>query len=424
MEATSFAVPLIPAFNSEINAIVSASFAGYMDIPDPAVAGNSPGNPSSLFFWYFPGPVNSTDLVVFLNGGPGCLVGMFRGVGPIRYTAFGDFYANKDSWHRQAHIVFGESTKISAFTYDINAVDQPVGTGYSYNVKNTIPTSEVPIADTMYSFLRSFMKSFDLQNFNVVLAGESFAGQYIPYLLQKIVTQNTLALFSTNSGAAELDMISKACSSQIAIKSQTYIPVCSSIIDYVRAYVQKANPTYCYNEYDTRLTNKGICPGEVTYGDMKLLYILNNPSFRRAIHTDGPNAPEFFYPCSAAVLQTLSPDESPPSIGVLDQMLKLTHWLHGGISFHIISGKFDMIVNTLGIKWSLGNMTSLDSSAGELSVLQPWISLVSSEVFGVVAKVRNNLFFYEAEGSGHYVTYDQSGAASQFAVVTVDYVLV
>ncbi|KAI8843050.1 Alpha/Beta hydrolase protein [Chytridium lagenaria] len=369
--SSTYAVPPIGAFNAEINAIVNTSYAGYMDVGDPLFPGN-PVVSTNLFFWYFPGPANSTDLVLFLNGGPGCLVGMFRGVGPIKYTSMGEFYANKDSWHLQAHIVF---------------VDQPAGTGYSYNTRNTIPTSEDPIATGLHTFLRKFISTFNMQQFSVVIAGESFAGQYVPYLLQRIVKQNAIALFSTAAGAISvkgvllispwMDAVNQYKSFLPVIQENGYIPSNSTAepdcleaadlhsrvhvnIDYVRSYVENNNRGYCFNEYDTRLTPRGICSGEVTYGDMKLLYLLNDPTFRNAVHTNVAGAPSFFYPCSQAVLLALSPDGSPPSIGILDQMLSLIS-TQTPIPIHVISGKYDLIVNPLGIKWALGNLTAWSS---------------------------------------------------------------
>ncbi|KAJ3099173.1 Cell death protease [Phlyctochytrium planicorne] len=450
--ASSFAVPRIPAFNNDINDIVGSSFAGYIDVGDISGNGASPGNPTvstNMFFWYFPGPVNSTDLVVFLNGGPGCLVGMFRGVGPIRYTSMGDFYANPSSWHKQAHLVF---------------IDQPSGTGFSFNSKNKIPTDEGQISTGLHQFLTSFMTMFQMTNFNVVLAGESFAGQYIPYLVKKIYQQNLLAILSGTRGISikgmllispwidasrqyksyvpfihdfniipanssawrDLDLVNAACNTQIAKKSQTFIPVCASIVDFARSFVESSSPDSCFNEYDIRQTILGICPGQVTYGDLKLLYLLNDPSFRDAIHTNTPGAPSFFYPCSQTVLQALSPDGSPPSIGALNEILYLTSF-GSSLPIHIVSAKFDMIVNPLGVRWALGNMTAGGRALGlALSTTTPWLSSIedlltfqsvpdslTTQVFGTVSSFENRLFFYIAESSGHYIPADQTTAASQ-----------
>lgn len=59
-------------------------------------------------------------------------------------------------------------------------IDQPAGAGFSPGpptVKN-----EVDVAHQFNDFWKNFMKTFQLEGRKVYLTGESYAGQYIPYI--------------------------------------------------------------------------------------------------------------------------------------------------------------------------------------------------------------------------------------------------
>ena len=67
-------------------------------------------------------------------------------------------------------------------------VDQPAGTGFSPgppSVKN-----ENDVANQFNDFWKNFMSTFDLQGRKVYLTGESYAGQYIPYIADNMLNRN------------------------------------------------------------------------------------------------------------------------------------------------------------------------------------------------------------------------------------------
>lgn len=67
-------------------------------------------------------------------------------------------------------------------------IDQPAGTGFSpgpATVKN-----EVDVANQFNDFWKKFVQTFDLQGRKVFITGESYAGQYIPYLAANMLDRN------------------------------------------------------------------------------------------------------------------------------------------------------------------------------------------------------------------------------------------
>lgn len=112
-------------------------------------------------------------VVLWLNGGPGCssLTGLFAELGPSSIDEDIKVVFNPHSWNANASIIF---------------LDQPVNTGYSYSggsVSNTVAASK-----DVYALLTLFFHQFPQyshQDFHI--AGESYAGHYIPVFTTEIL---------------------------------------------------------------------------------------------------------------------------------------------------------------------------------------------------------------------------------------------
>lgn len=113
-------------------------------------------------------------MVLWLNGGPGCssLTGLFLELGPASLDKDGNIVHNPYSWNSNASVIF---------------LDQPVNTGFSYSgssVSNTIAAGK-----DVYALLTLFFKQFPEyahQDFHI--AGESYAGHYIPVFTSEIMS--------------------------------------------------------------------------------------------------------------------------------------------------------------------------------------------------------------------------------------------
>ena len=59
-------------------------------------------------------------------------------------------------------------------------VEQPVGTGFSQGVGTE--TSQEMVAASFLGFLKNFIDTFGLHGKKIYIAGESYAGMYVPYI--------------------------------------------------------------------------------------------------------------------------------------------------------------------------------------------------------------------------------------------------
>lgn len=140
-------------------------YSGYLDIDDD----------KHFFFWFFESRNDPAKdpVVLWLNGGPGCssLTGLFMELGPSFINKEKAPVYNQYGWNANASVVF---------------LDQPVNVGYSYSSSSTSSTAAA--AEDVYAFLTLFFKTFPEyaeQDFHI--AGESYAGHYIPKFAAEIL---------------------------------------------------------------------------------------------------------------------------------------------------------------------------------------------------------------------------------------------
>ncbi|KAJ4703419.1 Carboxypeptidase [Melia azedarach] len=138
----------------------------------------------ALFYWFYEAMTRPEDkpLVLWLNGGPGCSsvgYGATQEIGPFIVDTDGrGLKFNPYSWNKEANMLFLES---------------PVGVGFSYS--NT--TSDYSIlgdnftANDAYAFLHEwFLKFPSYRRRTFYIAGESYAGKYVPELAELIHDRN------------------------------------------------------------------------------------------------------------------------------------------------------------------------------------------------------------------------------------------
>jgi carboxypeptidase C (cathepsin A) len=125
-------------------------------------------------------------LLIWLQGGPGksSQFAAYEEVGPLgiggdkkAFTAF----ENPWSWNFYAHLLF---------------VDQPIGTGLSYSkVKN--PTDTPTATKHFVNFLSNFLKNtpLGLKNNPLYLAGEGYAGHFVPAFAEAINKNRYFLIF-------------------------------------------------------------------------------------------------------------------------------------------------------------------------------------------------------------------------------------
>ncbi|CAL0330222.1 unnamed protein product [Lupinus luteus] len=137
-----------------------------------------------LFYWFFQAQSQPSNkpLLLWLNGGPGCSsigYGAVVEIGPLLINKDGDgLHFNTFSWNQEANLLFVES---------------PVGVGFSYtNTSSDLTILEDGfVAEDTYNFLVNWLERFpQFKSREFYIAGESYAGHYIPQLAELIFDRN------------------------------------------------------------------------------------------------------------------------------------------------------------------------------------------------------------------------------------------
>ncbi|KAH9894182.1 peptidase S10 serine carboxypeptidase [Cubamyces lactineus] len=153
-------------------------YTGYLDVDYGA---------KHMFFYFFESRRNpaSDDVMMWINGGPGCSssMGLLMELGPCNIDMKGESENgtlwNPYSWNAEANIFF---------------LDQPVGVGFSYaDFGETVETTE-DAAKNVHAFLTIFFETFsEFKGRPLHLAGESYAGRYLPSFASYVYDQNQIA---------------------------------------------------------------------------------------------------------------------------------------------------------------------------------------------------------------------------------------
>ncbi|KAH9748551.1 serine carboxypeptidase-like 31 [Citrus sinensis] len=151
-------------------------YAGYVTVNEH--------NERALFYWFYEAMTRPQEkpLVLWLNGGPGCSsvgYGATQEIGPFLVDTDGrGLQFNPYAWNKEANMLFLES---------------PIGVGFSYS--NTTNDYEMLgddfTANDSYTFLHKwFLKFPSYRRRTFYIAGESYAGRYIPELTELIHDRN------------------------------------------------------------------------------------------------------------------------------------------------------------------------------------------------------------------------------------------
>ncbi|KAL0813030.1 hypothetical protein Bca101_069473 [Brassica carinata] len=151
-------------------------YAGYVPVDE--------SNGRAMFYWFFEAMdlPKEKPLVLWLNGGPGCSsvgYGATQEIGPFLVDANENgLKFNPYAWNKEANMLFLES---------------PVGVGFSYS--NT--TSDYQKLDDdftgrdAFNFLCNWFEKFPEHKGNTFyIAGESYAGKYVPELAEVVYDNN------------------------------------------------------------------------------------------------------------------------------------------------------------------------------------------------------------------------------------------
>ncbi|GER44501.1 serine carboxypeptidase [Striga asiatica] len=154
-----------------------SQYSGYVTV--------NPSTGRALFYYFVEAdPEKSSEfpLLLWLNGGPGCSslgLGAMEELGPFRVNSDGkSLYKNDNAWNLVANVLFLET---------------PAGVGFSYSNTTTDyeKSGDKQTAIDNYVFLLKWLKRFpEYKDREFYIAGESYAGHYVPQLAQTILHHN------------------------------------------------------------------------------------------------------------------------------------------------------------------------------------------------------------------------------------------
>ncbi|ODV71319.1 S10 family peptidase CYBJADRAFT_169538 [Cyberlindnera jadinii NRRL Y-1542] len=381
-------------------------YSGYLDQGD------------NHFFYYFfesrNDPAND-PVILWLNGGPGCssMTGLFFELGPSSIGEDLKPVYNPYSWNSNASVIF---------------LEQPIGVGYSYGEEEV--TNSYAAAKDVFVFLELFFQKFPKfasNDFHV--AGESYAGHYIPAIASEIINHadRSFELTSVLIGNGITDsLVQNDYYEPMACGKGGYKPVlekeqcegmqttakrCSQLTKACykaqSAFACVPAMLYCnrllepyvntgLNVYDIR----GPCDGGESLCYKGLDYVeqyLNLPSVQEALGSEV----EKYVGCSDTVGSrfVLTGDEAKPFQGYITELLE------SGYPVLIYAGDKDFICNWLGNHGWTDDLEWLFAPTYRELQLQPWINS-AGEHSGEV-KSFGGLTFLRVFDAGHMVPYDQ-----------------
>ncbi|GAA6061343.1 hypothetical protein JCM10212_004824 [Sporobolomyces blumeae] len=367
--------------------------------------------------------------LLWFNGGPGCssFDGALMEVGPLRLVPSGNGQLQEATapWNEYANVIF---------------IDQPVGTGYSYVSTNEYVHELPEAAAHVVKFLENFYKVFpEFQNHQTYLGGESYAGQYIPYIAQAILashlpTSSTLQGLLIGNGwidpynqypayldfALDAGVIKKGTEAESVVKKQVercmtsqdklgrknvriHSGVCEGILGAITdSTIQSVNgQNMCVNNYDVRLTDTHPACGMNWPPDLTdITPYLSREDVKSAFHATRHAGP--WTECNGRVGSAFYTPISAPSVTLLPELLERVEVL-------MFAGAEDLICNHVGIERMIDDLEwNGEVGFGNSTKPQDWY--VNGKNAGTWQSARNLTYVKILEAS-HMVPYDQPLAA-------------
>ena len=356
-------------------------------------------------------------VVLWLNGGPGCssLTGLFMELGPALINGKLELVHNDFSWNANASVIF---------------LDQPVNVGFSYgssSVSNTVAAGK-----DVYALMTLFFEQFPeyaKQPFHI--AGESYAGHYIPVFASEILAHKNrnINLQSVLIGNGLVDPYTQyeyyrpmacgespwppvldesACASMDSSlgRCQTLINSCYSS-ESVWTCVPAA--IYCNNAMIGPYQSTGLNPYDVREpckGDSSLCYDeldwvskwLNKPNVMTAVGAEV----ESYDGCNFDINRSFlfQGDWMQPFHRLVPGLLKELPML-------VYAGDADFICNYLGNRaWTEALEWDGKAAYNKAELKHLLLGGKGGEAVGSV-KNSGNLTFLSVHGAGHMVPYNQ-----------------
>ncbi|KAK9239579.1 Alpha/Beta hydrolase protein [Lipomyces kononenkoae] len=337
-------------------------YAGHIEI--------KPEHHGNLFFWMFENEhvADKSRTVIWLNGGPGCssMDGAMMEIGPFRVNDGGKLSVNDGRWNQFANVLF---------------VDNPIGTGFSFADTDSYLHELQEMAADFMTFMDKFFDIFpQYLADDLFISGESYAGMYIPYIAEAILSRKDNAElrqyplkgimmgngwidpvkqylsyvpFAYSKGILQqgtdagnrVDAAYKQCLDVLAKGGPVIeVPECENILDVILEVTQdpsQKDGKTCRNMYDLRKFDTFPACGSNWPDD--LVYVtpyLREDALLSALHVR-PEKKTGWVECAGAVSRAFKARNSRPSVDLLPGILEQ-------IPVLMFNGDQDLICNHLG----------------------------------------------------------------------------
>ncbi|KAF9300658.1 Cell death protease [Mortierella antarctica] len=342
--------------------------------------------------------------------------GYFLEAGPLRFVN-GALTLNKAGWHEFANVLF---------------LDQPVGTGFSITSNQMLNTLG-EVTEHFIAFMKAFYAVFpERAQDDVYIAGESYAGTYIPYFVKAILERNDVLQpgeqainlqgamigngwtdplhqytsyipyvqkynISTPVMLEKMENQMNYCMDSIRLQDKITQDPCERLVEIVleASKTGDANNPKCLNEYDIRLYEDYPSCGSVWPHELPLMkQYLDRDDVKLALHATAFKGE--WKECSRLVSSGLRFDDSIPAVQLLPYILSKTKVL-------LYSGQQDLICNHIGTEYMISNLT-WDGARGFQDVRT--VGWTVEDTPAGEWQIQRNLSYVLIYNSSHMVPYD------------------
>ncbi|KAL3520692.1 hypothetical protein ACH5RR_018841 [Cinchona calisaya] len=400
--------------------VTFSQYSGYVTVDK--IAGRA------LFYWLIESPASKKPelkpLVLWLNGGPGCssvAYGASEEVGPFRVRPDGTTLAvSPYAWNHEANLLF---------------LDSPAGVGFSYsNTSFDMVTGDKRTANDAYKFLKRWFERFpQYKNRPFYIAGESYAGHYIPELSQIIIQHNKgiknpitnfrgillgnplIDDYYDNIGTFEFwwnhglisDSTYKALNESCPYDSFLFPRnQCHQALERAYSEFGDINPYAIYdspcNDLGTLGNNlKMPLPWKFRGNDQCIVkytkMYMNNPDVQKALHANITGLPHPWMTCSEVIRSNWT--DSPKSMLPIFKEL-----IAAGLRIWVFSGDTDAVLPLTATRYSL--------KALNLKNVTDWYAWYDNQKVGGWSQAYEGLTYITVRGAGHEVPLGRPRLAS------------
>ncbi|XP_024524634.1 serine carboxypeptidase 24 isoform X2 [Selaginella moellendorffii] len=363
----------------------------------------------ALFYWFFEADhpnASSLPLVLWLTGGPGCSsigAGALGETGPFSTNNSGTgLVRNPYSWNKAVNLI---------------CLEIPYNTGFSYT--NLLSdggnyTDNQTASDTLLFLLEFLTKFPEYKQNDFFVAGESFAGHYIPTLASQIISHNeqngnriNLKGFAIGNPSTDVDYDGPGnienlyshsiISEELCQEEKTYcrrnddesIARCRNATSQIRNLIAYITP---YNIY-APACNLLSGPDDEACLDSVTPY-LNRQDVQAALHVE--TRPVRWQFCNPDIDRNYSTLDRERSMLPVYQ-----HLFKSGLRIWIYSGDLDAVVSTLSTRSWI--------KALNLTVVTPWYGWNYRNQVGGWTEVYSEMTFATVRGAGHQPPFDKPG---------------